>query len=188
MPFLLRLLYGCGLRLGEALSLKWADIDLENAVINIRFAKNMKQRIAPMTNSLNELCRLYRVSGLTFGESGTYLFSNKKGGHYSPLYVWNLFAEILETAGIGLARGIKGGRGPCLHCLRHLFVFHSFAKMESEGYPFIDSAPYLSTYLGHSSIMGTDEYYLRFSYEIYKDAHELVNNYTQGVFPEVSCE
>jgi integrase len=187
MPFLLRLLYGCGLRLGEALSLKWEDVDLENAVINIRFAKNKKQRMAPMSNSLNELCKLYRASGLTFGESDDYLFSNKKGGRYSLLYIRNLFAEILETAGIGNVRSAKGGRGACLHCLRHLFVLRSFAKMESEGFPFVDSVPYLSTYLGHSSIMETDKY-LRFSHEIYKDAHVLVNNFTQGIFPEVSYE
>ena len=150
MPFLLRLLYGCGLRLGEALSLKWKDVDLENAVILIRFAKNEKQRIAPMSASLNELCKLYRASELTYGEDGDYLFSNRKGGHYS-------------------------------------LALRSFSKMESEGCRFVNSVPYLSTYLGHSSIMETDKY-LRFSHEIYKDAHVSLNIYTQGVFPEVSYE
>jgi integrase len=99
--------------------------------------------------------------------------------------MWNLFAELLETVGIGYPRGKKGGRGPCLHSLRHLFVLRSFTKMESEGRSFMDSVPYLSTYLGHSGIMETDKY-LRFSHEIYKDAHVLINNYTHSIFPEVS--
>ena len=187
MPFLLRLLYSCGLRLGEALSLKWEHMDLESAVITVRHAKNEKQRVVPMSNSLNELCKQYRASGLMSGKNCDFLFSNRKGGHYSLGYMWNLFSEILETLGIGYARGMKGGRGPCLHCLRHLFVLRSFAKMESEGYPFRDSVPYLSTYLGHSSVMETD-HYLRFSHEIYEDAHAMISNYTQGVFPEVIDE
>jgi integrase len=186
LPFLLRMLYGCGLRLGEALSLKWEDIDLDKAIIHVRYAKNKKQRMVPMSESLGNLCKLYRSSGLSCSGERDYLFSNRKGGHYSMLYMWNLFAGILESVGIGSPRGAKGKRGPCLHCFRHLFVLHSFAKMESEGRPFEDAVPYLSTYLGHESIMETDKY-LRFSYEIYKDAHSLIDEYTQGIFPEVVC-
>ena len=47
-PVLLRILYSCGLRLGEGLGLKWEDIDLVNGIIYIREAKNMKQRIIPI--------------------------------------------------------------------------------------------------------------------------------------------
>ncbi len=59
-PVLLRILYGCGLRLGEGLSLEWEDIDLEHGIITIRKAKNMKQRFVPMSNSLTELLTLYK--------------------------------------------------------------------------------------------------------------------------------
>jgi integrase len=187
LPFLLRLLYGCGLRAGEALSLKWGDIDLENSVIHIRSAKNDKQRIVPMSRSLGDLCRHYRYSGLTYSSDENFLFSNRKGGHYCLGRMWVLFAEVLKTAGIKLVRGQIGKRGPCLHCLRHLFVLRSFNNMEAEGYAFEEAVPYLSTYLGHDSIMETDKY-LRFSHEICGAAYDLINVYTQGVFPEVTCE
>ena len=187
LPFLLRLLYGCGLRAGEALSLKWRDIDLENSVIHIRSAKNDKQRIAPMNRSLGDLCRQYRYSGLTYSGDENFLFSNRKGNHFCLHRMWVLFADILKTAGIELVRGQIGKRGPCLHCLRHLFVLRSFSKMEAEGHTFEEAVPYLSTYLGHDSIMETDKY-LRFSHEICEDAYGLIEAYTQGIFPEVSYE
>jgi len=51
-PVLLRLLYGCGLRLGEGLSLRWRDVDLANGILTIRSAKYAKQRFVPMDPSL----------------------------------------------------------------------------------------------------------------------------------------
>lgn len=78
-------------------------------------------------------------------------------------------------------------RGPCLHCLRHTFTFRSFSKAEAEGYPLDDSVPFLSTYLGHENITETDKY-LKFSYELYPDAHKRISQYTANVFPEVTAE
>jgi hypothetical protein len=59
--------------------------------------------------------------------------------------------------------------------------------MDAEGYKFEEAVPYLSTYLGHESIMETDKY-LRFSHEICEDAYGLIEAYTQGIFPEVIYE
>jgi len=42
-PMLLRILYGCGLRLGEATALTWDDIDLDTGVITVKYAKGLKQ-------------------------------------------------------------------------------------------------------------------------------------------------
>jgi site-specific recombinase XerD len=51
-PMLLRILYGCGLRLGEAISLTWDEVDLSAGVLTVKVAKNQKQRIAPMGGEL----------------------------------------------------------------------------------------------------------------------------------------
>jgi integrase len=101
--------------------------------------------------------------------------------------MWVLFADILKTVGIELVRGQMGKRGPCLHCLRHLFVLRSFSKMEAEGCTFEEAVPYLSTYLGHESIIETDKY-LRFSHEICENAYNLIDAFTQGIFPEAIFE
>jgi len=184
LPFLLRVLYGCGLRVGEALSLRWRDVDVENGIIHVRCAKNDKQRIVPCSKSLAELFKRYRFSGMTYAEEESFIFSNRKGRHYSLNYMWVLFSEVLESVGIELVRGKTGSRGPCIHSLRHTFVLRSFSKMDLEGNAFEEAVPYLSTYLGHSSILETDKY-LRFSHEICEDAYGLIGEYTQDIFPEV---
>ena len=187
LPVLLRVLYGCGLRAGEALSLRWRDFDAENGIIHVRCAKNNKQRIVPCSKSLSDLFILYRSSGMTYTEEESYIFSNRNGSHYSLNYMWVLFSEVLESAGVEIVRGKIGSRGPCIHSLRHTFVLRSFSKMESEGNVFEEAVPYLSTYLGHSSILETDKY-LRFSHEICEDAYDLIGEYTQDIFPEVIQE
>jgi len=183
IPILIRLLYGCGLRLGEALALRWKDVVLSTGVLLIVYSKNEKQRIVPMSGSMIEICRAYRYSGLCGSGETDYLFGNPKGIPYSQIRIRELFNIVLQKADIGYVRSAKYERGPCLHCLRHLFALRSFAKAESEGRSFIDSVPYLSTYLGHDSIMETDKY-LNFSYEMYPDAHEAISAYTSGVFPK----
>ena len=53
-PAVIRLLYGCGLRVGEALTLLCNDVDLHNGVITIRNGKNNVSRLVPMSDSLNK--------------------------------------------------------------------------------------------------------------------------------------
>jgi len=183
VPFLVRILFGCGLRLGEALALRWDDVDLKAGTLLVRYAKNAKQRIVPMSASLTEICVLYRRSGLCGPDGTDYLFGNRQGSPYCQTWFRLLFSTALVKAGVEYTRSAKQERGPCLHCLRHLFVLRSFAKAESDGRPLSDSVPYLSTYLGHSSIMETDKY-LKFSYEMYPGAHEAIGAYTKGVFPK----
>jgi integrase len=103
---------------------------------------------------------------------------------YSISWSERWFKIILEQAGIGYARTSEHERGPCLHCLRHTFVFRSFAKAEADGRSLDDSVPFLSTYLGHENITETDKY-LKFSYELYPDAHKRISQYTNDLFPEV---
>ncbi|MDR2559007.1 MAG: PDDEXK nuclease domain-containing protein [Oscillospiraceae bacterium] len=187
MPLLLRILYGCGLRLQEALSLQWSDVNFNQGTLFIKHAKYDKQRIIPMSNTLTKIFELYRYSGLCAPGDYDYLFSKNGSDPASKSRVEHIFIVILKDAGIEYFKAKEKERGPCLHCLRHLFAFHSFSQAESMGIPFNDSVPYLSTYLGHSNILGTDKY-LNFSHEMYTDAHDAINNYTKGVFPKAVTE
>ena len=184
MPLLIRILYGCGLRLQEALLLRWCNVNTKDATLFVEHAKNDKQRIVPMSASLARICEKYRYSGLCATEESDYLFSKNGIEPYSKNRIQTVFNVTLKEAGIEFYKVKKKERGPCLHCLRHLFVFHSFSQAESSGMPFDDSVPYLSTYLGHSHIMETDKY-LKFSHVMFTDAHEAIDNYTKGVFPKV---
>jgi integrase len=185
-PVLLRILYGCGLRLGEGLSLRWTDIDFEKGIIIIRNGKNRKQRLVPMGNSLTELLTLYKSKTQCENMCNDYLFESNHAP-YKPFknnsfYEW--FVKILKASDICYSKQTRTERGPCPHCLRHTFVLHSFLKSESEGRKFEDTSAFLAAYLGHDSPKETDKY-LNASHAVYTESHRRVNDYIGNLFPEI---
>ena len=52
IPSMMRLLYGTGLRISEAISLKNKDIDFDKKIIHIRKSKNGEERLAPLSDTL----------------------------------------------------------------------------------------------------------------------------------------
>jgi len=78
-PLILRLLYGCGLRLREVFQLQVADVDLQTGVLLIINAKGNKDRLVPMDSSLTEILRSFIISQRSNAPTGNYLFSNRKG-------------------------------------------------------------------------------------------------------------
>ena len=59
MPLLFRLLYGCGLRISEALNIEVQDVDLETGVLTILDGKFNKDRLVPMSLENRQGCRDY---------------------------------------------------------------------------------------------------------------------------------
>ena len=183
-PMLFRILYGCGLRLGEATALTWGDIDLDTGVITVKFAKNQKQRIVPMSDELARIVRLYRTSPYFKQNDCGLLFRKDDGKARAGGAYWGIFNRILCGLGIKNPQTIKHGtRGPCIHSLRHTFTLHSLLKAEAEGRTFIETVPFLSTYLGHDGLMQTD-IYLKARHELYTESHAAIAEYTHDVFPE----
>jgi integrase len=183
MPLLIRVLVGCGLRLGEALSLQWSDVNLDERTLFIRYAKNNKQRLVPMHESLNDIFAMYRQSGLCQAGDKDYIFGNENGIKFSREAIRSHFRKILKQAGIKYIRPENSARGACIHCLRHVFVLRSFSKAISEGQLFDNYVPFLSTYLGHHSVRETDKYF-KFSSELFPNSYESFNQYTKGMFPK----
>jgi integrase len=188
-PVVLRLLYCCGLRLGEALSLAWRDVDLSGGIITVRAAKNMKQRFVPMSDSMRVLLAEYRKMAQRMDMCREYLFeTDMRYGADKPMRnlafeYW--FARVLRAAGIEYIKENPNDRGPCPHCLRHLFVYDSFLKSESEGRGFEETVPCLSAYLGHESLSALEKY-LSKDYTLYRNSHRRVSDHIKDVFPEVS--
>lgn len=60
LPVLFRLLYSCGLRVSESVGLRCWDVDLEKGILTIREAKNGRDRLIPLSESLQKLLRAYR--------------------------------------------------------------------------------------------------------------------------------
>jgi integrase len=180
---LLRILYGCGLRLGEAEALTWDDIDLAAGVITVKAAKNQKQRLVPMGGELTRILKLYSASKCFNMPGHGFLFTKNNGQRRSKGAYWHIFNRILCDIGIKNPQNTKSGsRGPCIHSLRHTFTLHSLLKAESEGRGFMETVPFLSTYLGHEGLMHTDKY-LKARHELYINAHAVIADYTRDVFP-----
>ena len=185
-PFLLRILSGCGLRLGEGLALRWKDVNLEDGVITIREAKNSKERFVPISGSLTDTLKCLRKLVLQRDICKEYLFESNFGcnGHFKNNTFYEWFRAVLREAGVIYSKTNRRERGPCPHCLRHTFVHMSFLKSEREGRRFEDTAPFLAAYLGHDSPKET-EAYLRSSHSTYTDSHRRVNDAIGNLFPEV---
>lgn len=187
-PVILRLLYSCGLRIGETVKLCTADVDLENGILRLVNTKGDKHRLVPMSYSMTEILSRYCMAmGLT-GTSNTWLFpSSRNDCHISHKSVKHRFETILKDNSIELKNRKKHERGPCLHCMRHVFAFKSFAQAERQGRHLDDTIPYLSIYLGHEGLNETAKY-LKFSNELFPESIDAFGSFISGLLPEVAYE
>jgi len=183
LPALFRVLYGTGLRIGEALALSCKDIHLEEQYIVLRDTKNGTDRMVPLSDSVTYIIAEYMNCRKWFPmvRNTDLLFVHPNGDCCYNHRVYNWFRKVLYKAGIPH----KGRhQGPHMHDLRHTFSVHSLAKMAEAGSDLYYSLPVLSTYLGHSSIASTDGY-VRLTADMYPSIITKVNNICPYLFPEI---
>jgi integrase/recombinase XerD len=180
LPLLFRMLYGCGLRISEALNLKRDDVDLKQGTLFIRDAKFEKERIVPMAESLIESCRQYADKVHNYESCNPFFFPSPYGGRYKETTIYHLFREILWKAGIS-----HSGKGPRLHDIRHSFSVHCLKKWVSNEEDLLSLLPYLSVYLGHVDLRGT-QHYLRLTADLYPKIIASVEENFSFLIPEVS--
>jgi integrase len=181
LPLLFRMLYGCGLRISEALNLMVCDIDLKAGTLTIRQAKHDKDRIIPMAESLTERSRQYLQDVHSGSMDETYFFPSPHGGRYSADRIYDYFRSFLWAAGIS-----HGGRGhgPRLHDFRHTFSVHCLKKWVLNKNDLTVLLPYLSTYLGHVDLRSS-QYYLRLTADLYPSVLSAVESKFSSIIPEV---
>jgi integrase/recombinase XerD len=183
IPVLFRMLYGTGLRVGEAFNLSCEDVDLKNKCLTLRGCKNGKDRLVPISDSLAAACKdylKYRSRRNLIKNVDRFFIADD--GHPSRQaigYTW--FRKVMFMCGIS-----HGGRGygPRLHDLRHTFSVHSLASMAEAGVDLYYSLPILSTYLGHTTLAATDNY-VRLTAEMYPSLIENVNKISPHLFPDI---
>ena len=130
LPLLLRILYGCGLRISEALHLTIPDVDLGKGTLFIRHTKFNKERILPMSDNLIERCREYGKTARVGRMGNLYFFPSPYGGQYSEATVYKIFRDVLRHAGIS---HLGRGKGPRIHDLRHTFAVNCLKKWVLDG-------------------------------------------------------
>lgn len=183
-PMLLRILFGCGLRVSEALRLKESDVDLKNGILHVSQSKFNSSRLIPMSPGLWEKCRNYYDEVGHYPCSGRYFFEVSSGIPYKRGSVYNRFRFFLEQAGINH----KGrGNGPRLHDARHTYAVYALEHMVKQGMDIYCALPILSTYMGHRTIESTEKY-VRLVPSFHEDIIHSMEETYKGVFPEVPHE
>lgn len=136
----LSLLYGCGLRISEALSLTGADAPLGSTLRIL--GKGAKTRIVPVLPAVAEAVEAYRRA-TPWPSTGTEpLFRAKRGGALTPRHVQ---AAVQRLRG---RLGLPATTTP--HALRHSFATHLLgagADLRS-----------IQELLGHASLATTQKY------------------------------
>jgi integrase/recombinase XerD len=118
---LLELMYACGLRASEAVSLELGDVDLEAGVLRAR-GKGSKERLVPVGRQAVSALRAYVARGrpALVGEAAEdRLFVNHRGGGLTRQGLYKVVRRHARTA--GLADKISP------HTLRHTFATHLLA-------------------------------------------------------------
>lgn len=185
IPMAIRILYGCGTRLGETMALQRKDVDFRAGTLFLRKTKFSKERLIPVHESLLAILERYCLTLGIMHKPDAYLFPGRKPErHYTrrQMDVW--FAEILRLAGIDQRNKQPNERGACLHCLRHLFVLKSMQQLEGAGRPVDMNDLLLPTYLGHKCLIDTDQY-MRFSGVQIPESLDAFETFTAGLIPQV---
>jgi site-specific recombinase XerD len=174
---LLLLLYGAALRLGEALHLTLADVDLVGALLTIRDTKFYKTRWVPLGPDLCRAIQPYaehrRVGPVPQTADSAFLIG-RSGRPLRDSTVRRAFAQLRRCAGISRTDGAR--YQPRLHDLRHAFVGHRLMTWYRTGANVQQLLPHLSTYLGHVSITAT-QVYLTMTPELLREACRRFEDY-----------
>jgi integrase len=158
LRMLILLLYGSGLRLGEALRLRLGDVDLNEQLLTIHQTKFGKTRLVPIGAQLARVMH-YHLEHKRIGPRGKStgpFFTTIDGDPITGFLAEINFRRLRRRAGIQRAGGVR--MQPRLHDLRHTFAAHRLVSWYRKGLDVQALLPHLSTYLGHLNLTGTQRY------------------------------
>ncbi len=141
---ILEIIYCCGTRIGEALSINIGDVDLKNHTVKLH-GKGSKERVIPLINSVVNALKVYlelRVGWFSDSKPNSPFFINQEGGRLSSRSFQRFFKKYLLEASLPLEF--------TPHKLRHSFATH-----------LLDNGADLRNVqelLGHSSLAATQIY------------------------------
>jgi integrase len=139
-----------GLRISEALALRFDDISADGLVI--RCTKFHKSRLVPLHASCRHALERYLVARRQHARRDTAMFLTEwsSGLRYSTVDA--TFLQLVR--GMGIHPG-PGKPGPRIHDLRHTFAVRSLEHCAGDRKAVARHMLALSTYLGHSRLSNT---------------------------------
>lgn len=174
---LFRMLYSCGLRINEALTLTVKDVDLENGVITVKGGKGKVDRYVPMSRELTARCLIYKNNVFNGTDDSDIFFAAPERGKYAMTTISYMWYRILKSAGIP-----KNDDGPRIHDLRHTFAVHCLKKWVDSGEQISALLPVLSSYMGHVNLSSVNKY-LRLTADVFPDITKLVEKHFGYIVP-----
>jgi len=162
-PDLLRLLilttYCTGLRLGETVRLRCVDVDLRTRVLHIRASKG-RTRLVPFGADLAREFHQYlpqreEMLRRKIQDRADALFIGRYGRAITLKATSDILRRMLRQMGLKRPRGRIGPRP---YDLRHAFAVHRLTAWYREGADIHARLPWLSAYMGHVSLLGTETY------------------------------
>lgn len=173
---LILLLYGAGLRLGEALALSVEDVDLQQACLDVRETKFFKHRLVPMGTDLTNVMREYLVkrNGMHADTTDSPFLCCRDGSMLSQSAARNAFRRLRVVAKLEREGGTR--RQPRLHDMRHTAAVHRLIAWYRSGVDLQERLPKLATYLGHVDLSATQRY-LTMTPELLSEASQRFERY-----------
>ena len=117
----LTVIYSCGLRLSEGITLRTSDIDRARMVIHVRAGKGGRDRYVPLPlRTLDLLSAYWRAvppARRRAAERGGWLFPNREAtGPLHPSNLQKTFTAVLQASGLT--------KHASIHTLRHAYATH----------------------------------------------------------------
>ena len=138
---MLELLYSCGLRVSELISLRLCDLFFGEGYIRV-IGKGDKQRLVPVSDTAREKIYAYLDCRKGVSSSEETLFLNNRGGRLSRVMIFTIIKQAVLRAGID--------KQVSPHTFRHSFATHLL-----EGGASIRQVQEM---LGHENIITTEIY------------------------------
>ncbi len=153
---LLLILYCTGLRFGEAVRLHLRDVDLDENLFVVRQSKG-KTRFVPFGEDLHRELLGYRCERepVAGAEPNHAFLVQPDGRPYLVKTASDTVRRLLRRLGLKPAYGRVGPRP---YDLRHTFAVHRLTEWYRDGVDLHTRLPFLSAYMGHDNLLGTEVY------------------------------
>ena len=171
---LFALLVSTGLRISEALALRFEDFTADGLLI--RETKFRKSRLVPLHETAVAGLNRYLVIRRRFAASNDHLFVSPRGGVLRYDYVRKTFRSLIKAIGL---EPLHGKPRPQLHSFRHTFAVRALEACPDGRDRIAKHMLALSTYLGHAHVADT-YWYLQATPQLMKDIAFASERFVKG--------
>lgn len=171
------LLASSGLRVSEALALRFGDVTSDGLVV--RKTKFNKSRLVPLHRSAAAALDRYLELRQRTSSVSDYVFVSPQGGRLPLATVSKTFLQLMRHAGL---RSGPGTPGPRIHDLRHTFAVRALEACAQGESPVGWRIRALSTHLGHRNLADTC-WYLHATPELMRGIADACERFLDGGTP-----